>query len=120
MRPILSLLSGAAVAVLGAAVLGEYAFDGLAVVASGLVLGLLVAEAVVTVARGGSRLGAPASAALAAASLLGAGWISTAHRLGTVGWEGWTAIGLGAAVAAFRARPRAAGRRNRPAPASAE
>lgn len=120
MRLILSLLAGAAVAVLGAAILGEYAFDGLAVMGAGVVLGLFVAEATVTVARGGSRLGAAVSAAVTAAGLVWAGWIATGNRLGTVGWEGWAAVALGAAVAAFRARPPARARHSRPAPASAE
>jgi len=130
-RPILGILAAAAVAVLGAAVLGEYAFDGPAVVGSGIVLGLLVAEAVVTVAGNGSRLGASfvagvsaaglIAAGLSAAGLVGAGWISTGHRLGTVRWEGWTAVAIGAAVAMFRARPRSgaqgpATRNNTPQP----
>jgi hypothetical protein len=119
-RPILSLLAGAAVAVLGAAVLGEYAFSGPAVVGSGIVLGLFVAEAVVSVARSGSGPGAAAGAVLTAAAMTWAGWISTGHRLGTVRWEGWLAVAAGAAVAAFRARPPAAARRSRRATASAE
>ena len=120
MRLIVSLVAGAAVAALGAAVLGEYAFDGLAVVGSGVVLGLFVARAVVTVAKGGSRTGAAAAGVLTATGLLWAAWISTGHRLGTVGWEGWTAVVVGAAVSAFRARPPGAARRTRPAPAAAE
>ena len=120
MRLIVGLVVGAIVAALGAAVLGEYTFDGLAVIGSGLVLGLFVAEAVVAVARGGSLVGAVAAGLLAAAGLVWAGWISTGHRLGTVGWKGWAAVVLGAAVASFRARPPAAARRSRPAPAAAE
>jgi len=120
MRLIVSLLAGAVVAALGAAVLGEYAFDGLAVIGSGLVLGLFVAEAVVAVARGGSRLGAAAAGLLSGAGLVVAGWTSTGHRLGTVGAQGWSAIVVGMAVAAFRARPRGAARRSRPEPVAAE
>lgn len=120
MRLILSLAAGAAVAVVGAAVLGEYTFAGPAVVGSGIVLGLFVAEAVVTVARTGRAVLALGSGTLTAAGMAWAGWISSGHRLSTVGWEGWTAIAVGAGVAAFRARPPAAARRNRPVPASAE
>jgi len=120
MRLILSLLAGTVVAALGAAVLGEYAFGGLAVIGSGLVLGLFVAEAVVAVARGGNRLGAAAAGVLTGAGLLVAGWTSTGHRLSAVGVEGWAAIVVGVAVATFRARPPAAARRSRPAPAAAE
>lgn len=120
MRTPLSLVAGAAVAVVGAAVLGEYGFDGLAVLGSGLLLGLFVAEAVLAVARVGSVLGAAVSGVLAAASMTWAGWISSGHRLGTVRWMGWAGVALAAAAAAFRARPPEAARRSRPAPASAE
>ena len=69
MRPILSLVAGVAVAVAGAAVLGEYGFDGLAVIGSAIVLGLFVAEAVVSVARTGSRAGAVGAAMATAAGM---------------------------------------------------
>ena len=103
MRQSLAVLAGIAVAVVG----------------SGVLTGLFVAEAVVAVARGGSRRLAVASGVLGAASILGAGWITTGHRLGTVAWKGWLAVALAAAAGAFRARPSAAARRSRPAPASA-
>jgi hypothetical protein len=119
-RTPLSLLAGAAVAVVGAAVLGEYGFDGLAVLGSGLLVGLFVAEAILAVARRGSWPGAGAGAALAAVSMAWAGWISSGHRLATVRWMGWAGVALAAAAAAFRARPNAGARRTRPAPAAAE
>ena len=120
MRPPLALLAGAVVALIAAAVLGEYDFDGWAVIGSGLLVGLFVAEAVVTVARGGSRLRAAASAGLAAGALVWAGWIATGHRLGTVGWKGWAAVAVAAGAGAIRARPTGAAPHSRPAPASAE
>lgn len=120
MRAPLSIVAGALVAVIGAAVLGEYGFDGLAVVGSGLLLGLFVGEAVVGVARTGSRLGAGASAVLAGGSMTWAGWITSGHRLGTVHWMGWLAVALAAAAGGIRARPPGAFRRSRPAPAAAE
>ena len=120
MRPPLALLAGVAVAVIAAGVLGEYGFDGWAVVGSGVLVGLFVAEAVVTVAQGGSGLRAVASAALAAGAMVWAGWISTGHRLGTVTWKGWTAVAFSAAAAAIRARPTSAAPNSRPAPTSAE
>jgi hypothetical protein len=119
-RPPLALLAGLAVAVVAAAVLGEYNFDGWAVLGSGLLVGLFVAEAVVSVARGGSRLRAGASAGLAAGGMVWAGWIATGHRLDTAGWKGWAAVALAAGAGAVRARPTAAARNSRPAPASAE
>lgn len=120
MRPPLALLAGLAVAAVAAAVLGEYDFDGWAVMGSGLLVGLFVAEAVVSVARGGSRLRAGASAGMAAGAMLWAGWIASGHRLGTVGWKGWAAVALAAGAGAIRARPTAGAPRSRPAPASAE
>jgi hypothetical protein len=119
-RQTLALLPGAVVAVVGAAVLGEYGFDGWAVVGSGLLTGLFVGEAVMAVARSGSRLLAAGSAVLSAAALLWAGWISTGHRLGTATWRGWAAVALAAAAGAVRARPPAAARRSRPATAATE
>jgi hypothetical protein len=119
-RPPLAVLAGAAVAVVAAAVLGEYGFDGWAVMGSGLLAGVFVAEAMVAVARAGSRPLALAGAVLAAGAMVWAGWISTGHRLGTVPWKGWAAVVLAAAAAAVRARPPAAARRTRPAPAATE
>jgi hypothetical protein len=119
-RPPLALLAGLAVAAVAAAVLGEYNFDGWAVLGSGLLAGLFVAEAVVSVARGGSRIRAGASAAMAAGALVWAGWIATGHRLGEVTWKGWAAVALAAGAGAIRARPTAATPYSPPAPASAE
>ncbi len=119
-RQSLALAAGAAVAVVAAAVLGEYGFDGWAVVGSGLLAGLFVAEAELAVSKVGSRLQAGAAGAFAAAALLWAGWISTGHRLGTVTWRGWVAVALAAAAGAVRARPTGAARRSRPAPAAKE
>jgi hypothetical protein len=119
-RPPLALLAGLAVAAIAAAVLGEYNFDGWAVLGSGLLVGLFVAEAVVSVARGGSRVRAGASAGMAAGAMVWAGWIATGHRLGTVGWRGWVAVALAAGAGAIRARPTAESPYSRPAPASRE
>ena len=120
MRPPLSVLAGVAVALVAAAVLGEYAFDGWAVVGSGVLVGLFVAEAMTAVAGVGTRWAAPVAAALATGAMLWAGWTSTGHRLGSVAWKGWAAVALAAAAGAFRARRRGEARRTRPAPASAE
>jgi hypothetical protein len=104
-RAILSLVAGAAVAYVAAVLLGEYAFDGLAVIGAGLVLGLFVSEATTSVARRRSALLAVAGAVLTVAGLLGAAWITTDHRLGQIDYQGWLALAVGAAAAAFRARP---------------
>ncbi len=114
------MLAGAAVAAIAAAVLGEYAFDGWAVVGSGVLVGLFVGEAMIAVVGNGTWWTAAVAAALAAGAMLWAGWISTGHQLGTVAWKGWAAVALAAAAGAFRARRRGEARRTRPAPASAE
>ena len=105
MRVTLSLVAGAVVAYVAALMLGEYAFEGTAVIGAGLVLGLFVSEAVTAVARRRSVLLAGAGAVFTVAGLLGAAWITTDQRLSTVDWQGWLAVAVGAAAAAFRARP---------------
>ena len=119
MRPPLSVLAGATVAAVAAAVLGEYAFDGWAVVGSGALVGLFVAEAMLAVMRTGSRWAAAVAAVLAAGAMFWAGWTSTGHRLDTVAWKGWAAVAGAAAAGAIRARRRGEARRTPPAPASA-
>jgi len=119
-RESLALLAGAAVGVVAAAVLGEYGFDGWAVIGSGVLTGLFVAEAVLAVARTGGRRLAAGAAVLGAGALVAAGWISTGHALGTVAWRGWAAVAVAAATGAIRARPTAAVRHSRPAPAATE
>ncbi len=105
MRFTLSLVAGVAVAFVAALLLGEYAFSGLPVIGAGVVLGLFVSEATTSVARRRSILLAAAGAVFTVGGLLGAAWISTDQRLSTVGFQGWLAVAVGAAAAAFRARP---------------
>ena len=120
LRESLAWVAGAAVAVLAAAVLGEYGSDGWAVVGAGVLTGLFIGEAIVAVARAGSLRLAVGAAVLGAGSLLAAGWISTGYQLGTLAWKGWAAVALSAAAGAIRARPPAAARRSPPAPAATE
>jgi hypothetical protein len=119
-RPPLALLAGLAVAVIAGAVLGEYDFDGWATIGSGLLTGLFVGEAVVSVARRGGWPLAGASAVMAAGGMLWAGWTTTGHRLGTIGWKGWAAVVLAGVAGGIRARPTAGAPRSRSAPATAE
>ena len=118
-RESLALLAGAVVAVIAVAVLGEYGFDGWPVVGAGLLTGLFVAEAMLAVAHTGSRVLALGAAVLGAGALLTAGWISTGHQLGTLGWKGWAATALAGVAGTVRARP-AAAPDSRPAPAAPE
>jgi hypothetical protein len=119
-RPVVAVVVGAAVAGLGGVVLGEYAFAGVAVVASGVLLGLFVAEAALAVARSSSRLLALALAGLTAGGLGWAAWVSTGHRLGNVGVAGWLAVTLGAVAAALRTVTWRTPARSRPEPAPAD
>ena len=118
MRSPLALLAGLVVAAIAGAVLGEYDFDGWAIVGSGVLTGLFVGEAVVAVARRGGGVLAAATAVLSAGAMLAAGWTATGHRLGTVGWKGWAAVALAAVAGAIRST--AGSPRSRSAPASAE
>lgn len=113
MRLVLAVLAGAATAAFSALILGEYEFVGTTPYVAGLLFGLVVAEAMVTVARrGGVRLAAVA-AALAAAGLVWAAWISSGRDWEYVPGLAWVAVGLGAASAGLRTA-RAAVRRSGP------
>jgi hypothetical protein len=102
------VVAAAAVAGLGAVILGEYPFTGLVVLGEGVLLGLFVAEAVVGAGRRRGVAPAAAAALLTAAGLVWTAWISENHDLGRVAMEGWAAVALGAAAAGLRARsPRA-------------
>jgi hypothetical protein len=122
-RPPLAVLAGLAVAVIAGAVLGEYDFEGWAIVGSGVLTGLFVGEAVIAVARKGNPVLAAASAVLSAGALLAAGWTASDHRLGTVGWKGWAAValaGVAAGVRVGRARSTAAAPSSRSASTAPE
>lgn len=100
-----AIAAAAGVAALGGLLLGEYAFDGLAVIGAGVVLGLFVSEAAVAVAKGRLAILAAACSIFTVLGLLMAAWISTGHRLGTIDGQGFLAFVAGAAAAGLRARP---------------
>lgn len=116
MRRALAVLAGAAVGAAAGVVLGEYAFDGLAIVGAAIVVGLFVSEAAVAVERGRARVLAVTCAVATVVGLLIAARTATGHRLSTVGWEGWLAVALGAAAAVVRAAPFRRRSRTRPEP----
>lgn len=105
-RTLLSVLAATAVATIGAVLLGEFAFSGVSVIFSAVLLGLFVAETTVGLAKKPSQPLAVVAALLTALSLMAAAWTFTAHRLGSVVFSGWLAVALGAATAWIRARPR--------------
>lgn len=90
---------GIAVAVCGAAltafILGEYEMVGIVPIVAGAVIGLLLSEVVVGIARWRGPVAAVVVGAIAAASLLLAGWIDSSQ-----GVESFpTMAGVGAGVA---------------------
>ena len=120
-RLILGLLAAAAVGAIGALIMGEYAFSGLAVLGSGVVFGLFVAEAAVTVSRRQGWVLGVACAVLAAAAMTWSAWISTGRDLSYLEPEGWVAVGLAALAAGIRGWWSRPARDNPPpAPAPAE
>jgi hypothetical protein len=120
LRLILALLAAAGVGALGAVVLGEYTFSGFSVLGSGLVLGLFVGEAAVTVGRRSGWLVAAGCGVIAAASMTWSAWISTGHDLHYLEPEGWVAVALAAVAAGIRgwwSRPARDSPPPKPAPA---
>jgi hypothetical protein len=113
-RRILPVAAGAAVSAFGALIVGEYEFKGLLPVLAGLVLGLLVSEAV---ALGGQWRGwvpAAVSAVMAGAGILWGGWIDSGEGLEAYPALAWVGAATAAAVAVVRTRPRPATRRPPP------
>lgn len=104
---------GAALAVVGAAlisfILGEYELVGLVPIVAGPVVGLLLGEAVVGIGRWRGPGAAALAAALAAASLLGAGWIDSNEGLEPYPVLAAVGAALAAAVAGGRAWARPGG-----------
>ena len=107
MRSALAVLAALAVTVVGAAILGEYQFDGLTGAVAGLIYGIFVAEAAVAVVKRGSGWLAIVCAVLAVGGL---GWAirasigPRASVPGDIPGFGWAALALAAAGSAVRAR----------------
>ena len=101
-------------------ILGEYTFTGVSVLGSGVLLGLFVGEAGVSVSRrSGLGLGL-ACAALAGAAMTWSGWISTGRDLSFLEPEGWVAVALAALAGGIRgwwSRPARDSSPQEPAPA---
>ncbi|HEY2427534.1 MAG TPA: hypothetical protein VGI06_01290 [Acidimicrobiales bacterium] len=92
-------LAAAAVAALGALILGEYEFNGATPYLAGILFGLVVAEVILTIARSGTGVLVAAAAGEAGLGLLWAAWISSGRGLTPIPAAGYAAVGLGAAVA---------------------
>ena len=125
MRLTLAALVAAGVGALGAVILGEYPYQGAVVLASGVVLGLFIAEAALAVHRQPGLLLAALCAAVGLAAMTWGAWITTGHDLSFLGPAGWTSVVLTGAAAGLRTAGirglwsrRAAGTPARTAPAA--
>ena len=106
MRRTLALVGAAACAALAALILGEYELTLWTAIASGVIVGFLVAEVVLIAANWRGPLPAGAAAVLAGGSILWAGWIGSGRGLEPIRGTAWFGVVLGAAVSALRLVPR--------------
>jgi hypothetical protein len=104
-RAVLALVLGAAVAALGALILGEYEFQGTLPWIAGLLFGLVVGEVVVSVGRSRHVAVAAVVALLSFAGIAWAGWIDSTQGVEPVKRVVW----LSAALAALTGFVRVAG-----------
>lgn len=102
LRTALGLLVAAAVAALGALILGEYEFTGALPYVAGPLFGLVIGEVVVGVGRSRAVVVALVAAALSAAGIAWAGWIDSTEGLEPVKAAVWVAAALAAVVALLR------------------
>ena len=126
MRPVLAVLAAAAVGALGAVILGEYNFEGVTILASGVVFGLFIAEAALAVNRKPALALGAASGVIGLAAMVWGGWITTFHHLSLLPVAGWVAVVLCGLSAGLRAGVSLTARKSRrgsgtpdPAPAPA-
>lgn len=101
-RKVLGVVAAAAVAALGALILGEYEFTGSLPWIAGPLFGLVVGEVVVAVARARDVVLAGAAALLGGAGIVWAGWIDSSHGVEPVRSLVWVAAGLAAVVGYLR------------------
>jgi hypothetical protein len=117
-RPLLSVLVGAALAAVGAVILGEYPLVGSTPLVAGLLFGIAVAEAIATVGRTSDGHLRAAAALLTEAGLVWATWISTGHRLRDASSTAWAGVIVGSVAAPLWLRSVGRrGARTPPAPA---
>lgn len=117
MRLALAVLAGAAVAALSALILGEYEFTGSTPYVAGVLFGLLVGEAVLAVAKRGTRALGAATAALAGGGLVWAAWISAGRDWAYVPGVAWLSVAIGVVVGGVRVARAGAGVRSSAPPA---
>jgi hypothetical protein len=104
-RLLVATVAAAAVGALGALVLGEYSFEGITVMGSGVVLGLFIAEAALAVRHDKGPDLAAACAVIGWAAMTWAGWIALGHDLSFLDVTGVVAIVLTGLFAGGRCLP---------------
>ncbi len=104
----MGLLTGAAVAALGALILGEYEFAGTLPFLAGPLFGLVIGEVVVGVGRARGVVPGCAAAVLSFGGIAWAGWIDSTQGLEPVKGLVWVAAGLAAVAALLRTTGRPA------------
>ena len=102
MRQIASLAAGAVVAAVGGLVLGEYPFIGWTPYVAGVLFALVVTEVMLSIGHKHGPILGFGGAALSAAGLGWAVWISSGRGVAPIPGGGWIAIGLGAVVSLGR------------------
>jgi hypothetical protein len=101
-RALFGLVLGAAVAALGALILGEYEFTGTLPWVAGVLFGLVIGEVVVSVGRSHHVGVAVGSAALSFAGIAWAGWIDSTEGVEPVKALAWVSAVLAAGTAFVR------------------
>ena len=116
LRVLVAMALGALIALLGALFLGEYEFDEALPIVAGPLLGLVVAEIVVSIGGHRSWTMAGILAVLVGVAVLLAGHLD-ANQVAPVKAGAYLSAGLGAAAAAARAAPwrRTSGQERAPA-----
>jgi hypothetical protein len=109
-------VTGAAVAALGGAILGEYPFTGVTPYIAGALFALVVSEVIVSVGRRRDRVTAAAAAICTVAGLGWGVWISAGRGIEPVPVGGWVALVIGLVVALLRGGITTAGARGTNSP----
>jgi len=101
-RALFGLVLGAAVAALGALILGEYEFTGTLPWVAGVLFGLVIGEVVVSVGRSRHAGVAVVSAVLSFVGIAWAGWIDSTEGVEPVKALAWVSAVLAAGTAFVR------------------
>lgn len=105
LRAVLGLVCGAAVAALGALILGEYEFTGALPLVAGPLFGLVVGEVVVGVGRARALAVAILAGGIAFGGVAWAGWIDSSEGIEPVKGMVWVSAALALVVALVRTLP---------------